>query len=282
MTTQNTLQKFYRSEKIFINLPSGQNWYKNGEVVFNESNEVGIMPMTARDEYSFKNPDMLLNGEAILNVIRSCVPSVKDPNKLLSNDVDALLVAIRHVTYGKSHDTKKECPSCKKENTYSVDLDAVIGTIGKLEDDYTITLDTGIVLHIRPLKLSESNAILKNQFTQTRALSLIEKDPTLTDEQRTQRFQAEFVKVVELNAKMLCASVSAISHTTENFNITDEAEIRSFLNNVDRSVIESIDSTLKQITKIGVSSEFKATCVHCQHEWTCEIDYNPVTFFTKS
>ena len=42
-----------------------------------------------------KNPDALLNGEAVASLIKSCVPDIKDPKKMFSADVDALLIAIK-------------------------------------------------------------------------------------------------------------------------------------------------------------------------------------------
>jgi len=276
------LQKYYRAEKLFISLPSGRDWYKNGEVTFTSSGEVGVKAMTSRDEMMFKNPDMLLNGESLIRVIRSCVPAINEPEKLLSNDVDAIIVAIRHATFGKVMDVARQCPSCGSENTYGVDLDMVISEISTLDSDYTIELESGIALHIRPLQLSESFGVLESQFKQQKIINLIDNSDDISDEEKGKMFQQEFEKMVDLKGKIITNSVYRITHAQDGLDITDRNEIQSFLDNTERAVIEDIDKTLKRISKVGIKSDFTTTCDKCNHNWESDIDFNPVTFFTKS
>ena len=276
------LQKYYRAEKLFITLPSGQDWYKNGEVTFTNSGEIGVKAMTSRDEMMFKNPDMLLNGESLIRVIRSCVPGINEPEKLLSNDIDAIIVAIRHATFGKTMDVVRECPNCKSENTYGVDLDGVLGEITRMDPDYTIDLESGITLHIRPLRLSESFGVLESQFKQQKILNLLDDNEEMSDEEKGKAFQKEFEKMVDLKGKIITDSVYRITHAQDGLDITNKQDIQEFLDNTERAVIEEIDRTLKRISKIGIKSEFSLVCEKCNHEWDSDIDFNPVTFFTKS
>jgi hypothetical protein len=90
----NPLKNFFRQYKLFIRLPSGDQYYPDGTVDYNASGEVGIMAMTGQDELILKNPDALLNGEALVQVISSCVPAVRNVRALLTNDIDALITAI--------------------------------------------------------------------------------------------------------------------------------------------------------------------------------------------
>lgn len=276
------LQKYFRAEKLFISLPSGQNWYKNNEVSFTNSGEVGVKAMTSRDEMMFKNPDMLLNGESLIRVIRSCVPCINEPEKLLTNDVDAIIVAIRHATFGKTMDVVRECPNCGSENTYGVDLDGVISSIEHMESDYTIELSSGITLHVKPLCLSESFGVLESQFKQQKMLNLLDENDEVSDEEKGKIFQKEFEKMVDLKGKIITDSVYRITHAQDGLDITNKSDIQEFLNNTERAVIEEIDRTLKRISKIGIKSDFDLVCEKCEHEWNSDIDFNPVTFFTKS
>ena len=52
------LEDFYRSKEIFIKLPTGGKWYKN-KPHLSVTNEIGIMPMTTKDEMILKIPDSL-------------------------------------------------------------------------------------------------------------------------------------------------------------------------------------------------------------------------------
>ena len=70
----NPLKKHLRQPKIYIKLPSqGKYWHPNA-IDFPESGELPVYAMTARDEITFKTPDALLNGQATVDVIQSCMP----------------------------------------------------------------------------------------------------------------------------------------------------------------------------------------------------------------
>ena len=96
----NPLSGHFRSPKIYTQLPSAGRYYTSKVVEMPDSNELPVFPMTAKDELIMRNPDALLNGEAVSQVIQSCVPNVKNARQLLSNDVDALLLAIQGASYG--------------------------------------------------------------------------------------------------------------------------------------------------------------------------------------
>ena len=68
--------------------------------------------MTSRDEVMMRNPDALLNGESVAQIISSCIPAVKKPRELLGADVDALMVAIQGATYGDEVTVEAKCPEC--------------------------------------------------------------------------------------------------------------------------------------------------------------------------
>jgi hypothetical protein len=36
--------------------------------------------MTAKDELMFKTPDALLNGQSTVEVVKSCIPAIQDPD----------------------------------------------------------------------------------------------------------------------------------------------------------------------------------------------------------
>src|SRR5262245_57949682 len=97
MTDTNPLLRYTRKEKIYIKLPSDGN-YPAGVVDMSTNNELGVQAMTAADQIALRNPDGLLNGQAIANVIKSCCPGVKKPEKMIASDINAILLGIRHAT----------------------------------------------------------------------------------------------------------------------------------------------------------------------------------------
>ena len=72
----NPLQKYFRQPKIYLSLPSKGHWYPEGAIEMTENGELPVYAMTAKDELAFKTPDALLNGQSVVDVVKSCVPTV--------------------------------------------------------------------------------------------------------------------------------------------------------------------------------------------------------------
>ena len=106
----NPLKKYYRQPKQFVRLPSNYKYYKPGTIQVPESGEVAVFPMTAKDELLFKTPDALLNGEATVRVIQSCIPAITNAWEMPALDIDTCLVAIRMATYGTKMQVKVFVP----------------------------------------------------------------------------------------------------------------------------------------------------------------------------
>ena len=107
---QNPLHKYFRQPKIYLRLPSSGNFYPAGALEKTESGEYPVYSMTAKDEIVMKTPDALMNGQATVDIIQSCVPNIKDAWKVPSIDLDAILVAIRIATYGEMLDVSAIIP----------------------------------------------------------------------------------------------------------------------------------------------------------------------------
>jgi len=73
--TNNPLSGFYRAPKLYTGLPTDGKFYDEGVVEWPETGELAVFPMTAKDEMIMKNPDALLNGEAVAQVFPDSGPS---------------------------------------------------------------------------------------------------------------------------------------------------------------------------------------------------------------
>lgn len=281
MSGNNPLSNFYRKAKLHTPLPSGTSYYTSDIVDFTtEDGQVEVFAMTAKDEVSIKNPDALLNGTAITQIIKSCVPCVKQPEKLLSNDIDALLIAIRYATYGESIDIKSNCPSCKKENTFGVNVSDSLHAMSKLEEEYLLETADQIKIYVQPFSYKETLLAMKGQFEQHKIAKSITIDQ-LDEDARLKMFSQSFAEVVDLNAKLIVNCVLKII-APDGTEVTDKNHIKEFLDNSESHVFSEIDKLIRQINDVGVKKDFKATCQHCNHQWDSEINFNPVSFFTES
>ena len=147
----NPLQKYYRQPVIYIKLPSNGRYYDSNTFTPTETGEIPILPMTAKDELTFKTPDAMINGQATVDVIKSCVPNLLDPWKMVNYDTDAILLAIRIATYGETMDIRFVVPVTNEEQEHTVNLPAVLEDLGKVNVEDYATTSKGFKIKILPL-----------------------------------------------------------------------------------------------------------------------------------
>lgn len=273
----NPLSQYFRQFKLYLKLPSGTAYYKPGAINFTDNGEIGIMPMTGKDELILKNPDALLNGEAIVEVIRSCVPAVSDPKILLTNDIDALITAIRFATYDDKLETQIVCPSCKHENLFKLDLQYALGNMSYLESEYVVNLDSGLSVFVKPYGFPELIKGLHAQFEQGKITRAIESE-SITDEQRFKLFSSAYKELSVVTYSLMVNSIVKVVDESNSIDVSDVGFIKEFLQNIDKKSVDKISDQIKKINEIGIRRIFLAKCEKCNHEWENEIDFNPVNF----
>jgi hypothetical protein len=279
----NPLAGFYRAPKMYVAIPTGGKYYDDNVVEWPETNELAIFPMTAKDEMIMKNPDALLNGEAVVQVITSCVPCVKRPRKMISNDVDTLLIAIQGATYGDEVKVTATCPKCEHENTGEASVEGCLDGMIAVTDDYNFTTDAGLEITVRPfLYESTIKAGLAN-FKTTRSLQALQE---VADElEQLKAFNENFMAIAGLNFDLIVDSVNSIRGTSEDgedFLVTDSASIREFLENCEASVGTAIEKSIADINDLGVNKEFNLQCEECDEVYPTSIAFDPVNFSTAS
>jgi hypothetical protein len=94
MIQNNPLQQYFRQPAIHIKLPSNGEFYPNGSLDMPPTGEIPVYPMTAIDEITYRTPDALFNGQAVVSVIQSCIPNIKDAWASPATDVNAILTQL--------------------------------------------------------------------------------------------------------------------------------------------------------------------------------------------
>ena len=279
--TTNPLKQYFRTAEIYTKLPSGTHYYTEDVVTFNDDGEVGVSPMTAKDEVLLKNPDALLNGQAISQVIASCVPSVNRPDKLLSVDVEALMVAIRHASFGDDIEIDSECPQCKHKNHFSVGIAQTLSSMTMLDSEYKIGTKAGLSIYIRPSTYQEVIKGYKAQFENYKIAKML-KNEAIPEEERISAYSKAFTQLSEINAELVCDSIMKVVIDETGQEVKEREHLIEFIREMDQKVFKTVSDTLSKINSTGVQKEFGAKCEECEHEWETEIDLNPVNFFTDS
>lgn len=282
MDNSNPLRAYYRHVKTYITLPSGTNYYTSNVIDFTESGEVGVMAMTGEDEVSLKSPDAIMNGEAVKRVLLSCVEGLKKPEYLLNNDVDALMIAIKHVTYGDSNEYSPVCPACGHRNLYKFDVGQLLQNMQSLEADYSVDISNGLRVYIKPYMFKDRIATFRVAFEQEK----IRKSIDSSDEEVAIRTIGQSIKTMtELNYQIITNAIVAITNG-DGMDIknddTNRAAILGLLRNISATDFASIEEKLNEINKIGVGGSVSSTCSECNHQWEADVDLNPINFSIAS
>jgi len=286
---KNPLAGHFRTPKLYTDLPSGSQYY-NDDVIDTSLGEHAVYSMTAKDELIMKNPDALLNGDAVIQVIESCIPSVKDASKLFSNDIDALLVAVQGATFGDDITVTANCDKCQKEVSHILSVEGVLTTMTSLKDSYEFSTNSGLLIQLQPFSYRSAIKAGIANFRSTRSLQSI---AGIEDEiERIQAFNENFTELAQLNFDLLVDSIKVISLKDEDDNkieVTDYLQIREFMENCDREVGAQIETFVAEIGSIGINKKMELSCEEedCQTEegpyvFESEVNFNPVNFFTAS
>jgi len=285
---QNPLSAYFRAPKMYTNIPSGGKFYGPEILTVPESNEFAIYPMTTKDELLLKNPDALLNGEAVANLIKSCVPEIKEPKKMFSADVDALLIAIRGASGGDTVEVKAECPLCSSSTSVNVSVDESLSAMQTLEDEYNIDISNGLKITAMPFSYANTVKAGVASFQSTRSMQSISE---LTDDmERLSAFNESFVRLADLNFELLVDSIRSITYMTaegENETIVDKVIIREFLENTESTTGKEIEEFINDVNGKGVKNEVEVMCENeeCENStkgFVAPINFDPVNFFTGS
>ena len=245
MENTNPLQKYYRQPAIYIKLPSGGRYYPKEVFTPTETGEIPILPMTVKDELAFKTPDAMINGQSTVDVIKSCVPNMLDPWKMVNYDTDAVLLAIRIATYGETMDVNFRVPVTNEEQSHTLNLPALLEDLGRAEIvDETMT-STKFKIEIEPLTYKSLTKIQIARFEQQKMYGTIDNS-TMTDEAKQSAFAKSFETLNMVNFSLLVDSIKSIT-TPEGNTVIDRAQIIEFCNNADAKTVTEIQEKLSDL-----------------------------------
>jgi hypothetical protein len=245
MENSNPLQKYYRQPSIYIKLPSGGRYYPKEVFTPTETGDIPILPMTVKDELAFKTPDAMINGQATVDVIKSCVPNLLDPWKMVNYDTDAVLLAIRIATYGETMDISFRVPGTDEEQSHSLNLPALLEDLGKANIEDQTTTSKGFKIEIQPLDYRTLTKIQIARFEQQKMYGTIDSS-AMTEEQKQTAFAKSFETLNTVNFSLLVDSIKSIT-TPEGNTVVDRAQIIEFCNKADTKTITEIQEKLSDL-----------------------------------
>jgi Asp-tRNA(Asn)/Glu-tRNA(Gln) amidotransferase C subunit len=273
--TPNPLQRFFRQPAIYLRLPSQGRTWPAGTLDLPVNGELPVLPMTAMDEITYRTPDALFNGEAVVSVIQSCLPNVIDAWAAPSTDVDAMLIAIRIASYGHSMDIATQCPACETEAEFGLDLRTVIDRLAA--GDYSQPLMMGdLEIYFRPLCYREMTDNNNLQFEQQKTLNLL-ADAEAEESAKIEQINAMMRRIMEITVTTMAQSIQQI-RVREDV-VTDQQQIQEFITNCDRAVFGRIKD---HVIALRANSELRPldlTCGKCSHQYQQAFTVDMSRFF---
>jgi hypothetical protein len=271
----NPLANYFRQPKLYIKLPSNGKFYPDGSLDISEIGEYAVYAMTAKDELMFKTPDALMNGQSTVEVIKSCVPSIKNPWIMPSIDIDAVLIAIRIATYGEEMEFTSSCPQCNHFNDLVFKLTSYLDITNDFDYEEEIMIGP-LTLFIRPYTYKEISKHAIKTLEQQKILSIV-NDENLSDEEKINQFGESFVKLTELTVSVVAGCVYKI--VTPDTVVEDKDQILEFITNSDKETFNAVNSRIAELKeKITLKSQ-EITCEECSHQFKIDITLDQSNFF---
>ena len=281
MSETSRLAQFYRQPEIYITLPGAQ-FYPEGTLELGATGEIPVFPMTAKDDIAIKTPDALISGEAVHQVISSCIPSIKDPWSMPATDVDFALIAIRIASFGEEMELEYTCSDeeCAEEFRVGVNLNQYIEHLGNVNISYESTMiEYGeIKIHIKPLAYIDLSIIQRRSFEEQRAMEAASQMEDLSDDERQEAYQKILNNLTDLNISSLTSGVEGIE-LPDGEVITNKEEIIDFINNTSVKLFRKITDAISNIRESTTLEPIEAQCPECKNTVMVPLLFDYSNFF---
>ena len=242
MVETNPLNKYYRQPAIYIALPSKGKYYSAEVYTATQTGEIPVLPMTAKDEMAFKTPDAMINGQATVDVIKSCCPNILDPWQLTNYDLDTVLLGIRIATYGETMDINANVPVVNEQISHTINLPALLENVKNIEIKDNFKTKQGFTVFINPLSYKNISETQIKTFEQQKIVATVNASQ-FPEEEKTKKFAEAYKNLTQLNFEMLATSFSKII-TPDGQTVEDKIQIQEFLNNADSKVVNEMQDEM--------------------------------------
>ena len=276
MNSNNPLKQYFRQSSIYVRLPSGGKFYPTGTIEIPENSEFPVYPMTAVDEITYRTPDALYNGQAVVSVVESCVPAIKKAWEMPVVDLDSLLVAIRIASNGHEMPFEATCPKCSNVDSHVLDLRVVLDNLKAA--DYTIPIEhSDLKIYFKPMTYKNMSENNKSQYAAQRMLQQL---PSQTDDaiaDRAAKYNEVLKMITDITINALAQSIAVI--VTPTARVTEYEYILELLNNCDKRVFAQIRDYVIAAKESAEMQPLDLTCSSCKHEFKQAVTLNMSDFF---
>jgi len=264
MSNKNPLTDFMRQPKIYIKLPSDGKFWPEGSIDIPENRQLPVYSMTAKDEITLKTPDALLNGQAVVDIIQSCFPNIKNAWVTPGIDVDAILVALRIATYGEIMEVTHVVPNTKEQVTHEIDLRSILDQLCDITiESNQINLTDDIICYVKPATYADMT-FASTKIFEAQRMTFLASDSQLAEDEKIKIVNQSITNIADANIDMIVNSIDYIKTATDQVN--DLTVIKDFLQNSDREFYKKIQEYLTNMNSLSTIKplEFESSPEHIE------------------
>ena len=276
--SSNPLRQYFRQPAIYLRLPTSGNYWPEGSINIPPNGELPVLPMTAIDEITYRTPDALFNGQAVVDVIQSCVPSIKNAWDAPAPDINALLTAVRIASYGHNMELNSICPACTHESEYVLDLRNVLDQLKS--PDFDAPVSSGdLEIRFKPIDYKTQNTTNQTQFDEQKMMQML-PSAELDDKEKLLKMKEVLQRITELTIEAIKWSISSIR--TPSAFVTEPEFIQEFLTNCDRELFSKIRDHVIGLRGASDLKPLDIKCTECENEYKQALTLDMTSFFAAA
>jgi DNA-directed RNA polymerase subunit M/transcription elongation factor TFIIS len=239
------------------------------------NNELPVLPMTAIDEITYRTPDALFNGSAVVNVIQSCIPSIKDAWAAPGADINSILVSIRIASFGHDMEINSACPKCGHNHALTIDLRTVLDSLGSPNYDESVSAGD-LTCYFAPMTYRQVNEVSRTNFEDQKIMQAL-SNSEMPEEEKLKKLGDAFRKITELTIKSISESIAVIK--TADAMVTDKPSILEFLQNCPKHVFDQIRDHTTKLREATDLTPVSVTCEECSEQYKQPFTLDMSNFF---
>lgn len=270
----NPLKQYFRRPAVYIRLPSKGLDYPAGSLEMPENGELPVYPMTAIDEITSRTPDGLYNGAAVVEIIKSCIPNIKNPWHISALDLDTVLLSIRAASGDGKLDVQTTCEKCENQDEYKIDIPALLANLSSGNYNEELALND-LLIKFKPIKFLEINQAALTQFEVSKSISKVSE--ASSKEEIMQVSQTALKAITELTMQIVAKGIEYIK--TPTHVVTNSEYILDFLSNCDKNTYIAIRDYSTDLKAKSEIKPMQITCTNCNHQFEQKLTLNPSDFF---
>ena len=185
---------------------------------------------------------------------------------------------MRIATYGETMNLTGIVPNTSDTVEHTVNLPALLEDAARETITDTFTTKDGFQVKIKPMEYKELTDTQIGAFEKQKQYAAMVAKEGLDPVERGKLFAENFKQLTDMNFKVLYDSITEI-HTPEGVAVNDPEQIKDFLHNAPKKIVEQIQSGLAENRKQGSIKPIRLKATEEQIKKGAPASYEmPITF----